>query len=255
MIKKNNIPILEYDDMERGIIHASDHISPIDIPEHAAILFFKEVIDDLIREHPSREAFSLRSEAGPHPVYEIEFEGRKIVLIHPVLGGPFAAGFIEELMALGCRKFIACGGAGVLDRKIQVGHVIIPIRALRAEGTSYHYLPASRYVDLDEVAVKAVSDTLEEAGVPFLKAATWTTDAFYRETPEMVRYRREEGCLTVEMECASFAAAARFRGAVFGQILYGGDDVSGEAWDSREWNRNEIRKKLGELAIRACLKL
>lgn len=246
---------MEFDDTQKGIIHASDHISKIDIPEHAVILFFQEVIEDLIRDHPSRQVFSLKSEAGLHPVYEIEFEGRRIVVFHPVLGGPFAAGFIEEVMALGCKKFIACGGAGVLDPKIQVGHLVIPIRALRAEGASYHYLPASRFIDLDEIAIQAITETLEEAKVPYIKAATWTTDAFYRETPDMVRYRREEGCLTVEMECASFAAAARFRGATFGQILYGGDDVSGETWDSRAWSRSEIRKRLGELAIRACFKL
>lgn len=255
MISKNPLPILEYDDAEKGIIHATDHIPRIDVPEHAVILFFQEVIADLIRRYPSRQVYTLKGEAGPQPIYEIEFNNHRVVIFHPIVGGPLAAGFIEEVMALGCTKFIACGGAGVLDRNIQIGHLVVPVRALRDEGTSYHYLPASRFIDLDEKAVKAIAETLEEDKVPYLKATTWTTDAFYRETAEMVRYRREEGCLTVEMECASFAATARFRGATFGQILYAGDDVGGETWDSRAWSRNEIRKKLGELAIRACLKL
>ncbi len=85
---------------------------------------------------------------------------------------------------------------------------------------------------------------------------TWTTDAFYRETPGKVALRKQEGCLTVEMEAAAFFAVADFRDVTFGQILYGGDDVSGETWDSRRWNeRTSVREKLFWLAAEACLEL
>ena len=83
---------------------------------------------------------------------------------------------------------------------------------------------------------------------------TWTTDAFYRETSAKVRLRKEEGCLTVEMEAAAFFAVACFRGVDFAQLLYGGDDVSGETWDSRDWvNRHSARESLFWLAAEACL--
>jgi len=163
---------------------------------------------------------------------------------------------MEETAALGCRKYIACGGAGVLRKDIAVGHLIVPTWAVRDEGTSYHYLPASREVQIDPEAVRAICATLDEAGVPYLTGKTWTTDAFYRETKGKVSRRRNEGCLTVEMECASFAATARFRGLAFGQILYGGDDLSGEAWDSRRWqSRADIRQGVFELAVEACLRM
>jgi len=68
--------------------------------------------------------------------------------------------------------------------------------------------------------------------------------------------RRQEGCLTVEMEAAAFFAVAAFRGVTFGQILYGGDDVSGDTWDSRQWNEHtSVREKLFWLAAEACLEL
>jgi uridine phosphorylase len=103
--------------------------------------------------------------------------------------------------------------------------------------------------------VSAIEKTLTARGVPYLIAKTWTTDAFYRETPAKIQLRKAEGCLTVEMEAAAFFAVAQFRGVIFAQMLYGGDDVSGADWDAREWNKLPIRERLFWLAAEACLAL
>ena len=82
------------------------------------------------------------------------------------------------------------------------------------------------------------------------EAKTWTTDAFYRETKEMVEKRRAEGCRMVEMETAGFYAVAKHYGLQLAQLLYAGDDVSGEAWDNRSWNSCKgIRANLIALSI------
>jgi uridine phosphorylase len=78
---------------------------------------------------------------------------------------------------------------------------------------------------------------------------TWTTDAIYRETPDRIARRRAEGCVTVEMEAAAFFAVARFRGVTFAQLLYAGDDVSGETWEHRRWQRSPSRQLTFELAL------
>jgi purine-nucleoside phosphorylase len=92
--------------------------------------------------------------------------------------------------------------------------------------------------------------------VNYLLAKTWTTDAFYRETRQKVALRKAEGCLTVEMEAAAMFAVAQFRQVQIGQILYGGDNLDGEAWDSRDWvKRWSSREKLVGLAVEACLAL
>jgi len=91
------------------------------------------------------------------------------------------------------------------------------------------------------------------SGVPYDLGKTWTTDAVYRETPEKIRRRKAEGALTVEMEAAAFFAVAQFRGVSFGQMLYGGDDVSGTEWDTRGWHqRHDTREKLFWLAVEAA---
>jgi uridine phosphorylase len=170
------------------------------------------------------------------------------------MGGPMAAMILEETVALGGRKFIAIGGAGVLVPEIAVGHLVVPVAAVRDEGTSYHYLPPGREVSPDRRSVQAIEITLKEAGLAYLTGKTWTTDAIYRETVDKINRRKEEGCLVVEMEAATFFAVAVFRGVQFGQILYGGDDLSGEKWDARRhWTRHQIREQLFWLAARACL--
>jgi uridine phosphorylase len=253
---ENAYPILEFDPAPTAIIEPSRLLKPIDIAEHCVLCFFQDVIDELKNDGRLREVHLLGSEIGPNPVYELTFNERHLALLHPGVGAPLAGGFLDELIALGCRKFIACGGCGVLDGTIAVGHVVVPISAVRDEGISYHYLPPSREVAASPAAIDVIQATLERHAVPYLLGKTWTTDAVYRETQRRMAHRRAEGCLTVEMEAAAFFAVAQFRGAVCGQLLYGGDDLSGEVWDGRQWQRDaSTREKLFWLAAEACLLL
>jgi uridine phosphorylase len=250
------IPILEFDSTPEAILEPSKLIKAIDIPEHAVACFFQDVITQLSQQHKARVIRHLKSEMGTHPIYEIEVDGRRLAVFHPGIGGPLAAAVLEEVIALGSRKFIACGGAGVLDGTLAVGHIVVPTTAVRDEGTSYHYLPAGREVAASVEGVAAIEKVLQAQQIAYVLGKTWTTDAVYRETPAKVRRRRAEGCLTVEMEAASFFAVARFRGVQFAQLLYGGDDVSGEIWDSRHWDSHtSVREKLFWLAAEACLLL
>ncbi len=247
-------PILEFDPTREAVIEPSKTIKQIDVPEHCIICFFREVIKELSGN--AKKLFTLYSEAGKNPVYEIEVEGKRLALFHPGVGAPLAAGFFEETVALGCRKFIACGSAGVLDGEIPIGHVVIPSAAIRDEGTSYHYLPPSREVECNQVALNAIKETLDQHSIDYRIGKTWTTDGVYRETRSKVKQRKEEGCITVEMETAAFFAVAQFRKVTFGQLLYGGDDVSGQEWDTRNWHSQaSTREKLFWLATEACLKL
>ena len=249
-------PILEYDPTPEAHIEPGKIIAPIDVPEHCVVCFFQEVITGLCQEGRARMVACQRSEMGSHPVYELAVEGRRVALFHPGVGAPLAAGLLEEVIALGCNKFVACGGAGVLDPEVAVGHIIVPTAAIRDEGTSYHYLPPAREVQASPAAVAAIVQVLRAHHCEYLLAKTWTTDAFYRETPARIMRRKEEGCLTVEMEAAAFFAVAEFRKVTFAQILYGGDDVGSDQWDSRDWQtRASVREKLFWLAAEACLNI
>jgi uridine phosphorylase len=255
MIKKT-YPILEFDINRKAVIDPGKSIKPIDISEHCVLTFFKEVIDRLVENKRARLVHNMKSEMGLFPVYEMKVDGRRLAVMHPGLASPLSAAVLEELVALGCRKFIACGGAGVLHKKIGRGTVVVVNAAVRDEGTSYHYLPPSREVKANTKAIKIIETVLKRQKVEYLVGKTWTTDAFFRETKEKIALRKSEGCLTVEMEAAAFLAVSQFRKVKFGQILYAGDDVSGEEWDQRHSDRRDAqREKLFWLAVESCLLL
>ena len=220
------------------------------------ICFFKEVLDKVVAEHDAKTMVKNRWEDGPHNIYEIQYQDQRLAFFHPGVGAPIAAGLLEEAIAFGCRKFIACGGCGVLQKDIAVGHLIVVSGAVRDEGGSYHYLSPAREVAADKSGVTALVQSMEARRLPYRVGKTWTTDAPYRETVKKIETRRAEGCLTVEMESAALIAVARFRNVLFGQALYGGDDLSGVEWDNRQWqSRSEIRENLFWLCADACLGL
>lgn len=252
----NNFPILEYDPDQNAILRPQNYIQKIDIAEHCVLCFFQDVIDDLMQSGNVRLMYTLKSEMGARPVYEMDVDGQRLALCHPGVGAPLAASFLEELITLGCTKFVACGGCGVLDGEIAVGHVVVPQTAVRDEGTSYHYLPPSREVAASETAVSAIHTTLAKHHIPYRIGKTWTTDGIFRETQGKIARRKAEGCLVVEMEAAAFFAVAQFRDVTFGQILYGGDDLTGDKWDHRDWHQQfSTRDRLFWLAAESVLLL
>lgn len=256
MTDSHDAPILEFDPAREAVVEPHLAIGRFDLPRHVVLCFFRDAIAAFVEELGGREIGRLGSEIGSFPVFEVEIDGRRLAVAQAGVGAPLAAGWLDELIALGGRAFIAAGGAGVLVPKLALGHVIVPTAAIRDEGTSYHYLPASREVAPTADALEAILATLDARGVPHVAGKTWTTDAFYRETRDKVRRRVDEGCLTVEMEAAAFFAVAWFRGVAFGQMLYAGDNLSGEAWDQRGWLRHEAgRDLLLRLAAEAVLRI
>ena len=255
MIRKE-FPILEFDPNSTAIIEPHRVHTWKGIPERCVACFFAEVFEALKGQGRLKLLATQRSEIGDNPIYELDLDGRKLTVFHPGVGAPLAAAFLEEVIALGGRKFIACGGAGVLNRELALGHLVVPSAAVRDEGTSYHYLPAGREVRASAEGLAAVEAALRADGIAYVVGKTWTTDAIFRETADKVKLRREEGCLTVEMEAAAFFAVAQFRGVTFAQILYGGDNLDSEQWDSRHWDKQaSVREKLFWLAAEAALRL
>ena len=250
------IPLLEFDASRVAIIEPAHIIKPIAISEYCVRCFFQEVIRGLVSEGAwARQVHTGRSEAGDYPVYELDYGDRRLAVVSPGVGAPAAAARLEHMIALGCRKFIACGGAGTLDSAIAVGQIVVPDSAIRDEGTSYHYLKPAREVAPTPRALTAIEAELRENNHEYLPGKTWTTDAVYRETRARMNRRRREGCLVVEMEAAAFFAVARFRGVECAQILYGGDSLAGRRWNPRGWNRHAMRERLFHLAAEACSRL
>ena len=251
-----DLPLLEDDLASTAVIEPSEVFAPIDMPECVVLCFFSEVIEALAARDDTRVVQVLAAAHGTHPIWELEHAGTRLAVLHPGVGAPLAAGFLEEAIALGGRYFVAVGGAGALLPDLVLGHAVVVDGAVRDEGTSLHYLAPSRTVEADPGAVAALQETLSAAGVPFVTGLTWTTDAMYRETRARVDRRVAEGCVTVEMEAAALIAVARYRGVRFGHLLYAGDSLAGPAWDDRAWTTaTSVREQLFRHAADAAVRL
>jgi uridine phosphorylase len=250
----SSFPILEFDPDRQAIFSPVQKPLPQGSPQRCVLCFFQDVINPLVEQKRLWRVGILASEIGKNPIYSLDHNGTSILVVHPGVGAPLAAGFLEEMIQLGVKQFIACGGCGVLDQDIAAGHVLVIESAVRDEGTSYHYLPPGRDVSAGEQATRAIEDVLNDRQVPYRKVKSWTTDGLYRETPAKRSQRMAEGCVVVEMEASALFAVSHFRGVEFGQLVYGGDLVLPDAWDRRGWNeRLNDRQALFWLAVEACL--
>ena len=151
-------------------------------------------------------------------------------MFRPFAGASAAAMYMEEMIACGARTFISYGSAGSLQRHVPIGHFVIPISAVREEGTSYHYLPEKIVPRADKDLVSALEGACTEHGVSYHKGATWTTDAPYREMRSKVSRYSEEGILSVEMETSAIFSVGMFREVRAGSLL----NISDELFD--DWN-------------------
>jgi uridine phosphorylase len=250
-------PILEFDEDKNAFIRPSNVVQPIDnIPERCVLCFFSETIEKILKESPHKIISCFKTEGINYPLYELEYKNEKIALIQAAVGAPLAAGQIDEISAMGCKKFIVCGMCGVLQKELAVGHLVIPIAAVRDEGTSYHYVKPYREINANERIVQIIESSFIENKIPYIKAKTWTTDAFYRETPQKIAQRKNEGCVTVEMETSAYIAVSQYNNVEFGQILCSGDSLAGEEWDKRNYSKREdIREYVFRITLDTCIKM
>lgn len=245
MIRKSKFPILNFDDNKKSklTVQQLDGKKPQGI-DYGVICFDMKTRERFANEYPSKVIGVFKgSGIQPLNIYAINFNGTEIILHQGVVGGPLAAAVMEDLATFGCKKVIALGCAGVLKPEITLGHLIIPTSAVRQEGASYHYVAPSKYIEYSPKIIDKMCKYLKEKNLPFVCGKTWTTDAFFRETQDLIDLREKEGCVCVEMENATFGAVAQFYNIKFGQILYGTDCLSGDMWDKRSWPDEDVKQR------------
>ena len=137
--------------------------------------------------------------------------GKSIGIIGCAVGASFAVLVAEELFESGCCLLLSVTSAGQIVPAGPPPYFIIIDRALRDEGTSYHYAEASEYAEADPVLVTLAENALAAAGLKAVKGSTWTTDAPFRETADAIEAAKRRGILAVEMEAAALYAFAKVR--------------------------------------------
>lgn len=250
-------PILEFFDDE-GIIGKTEFIHSIlknaiikpdleKLKKHkidtTLLIFTRQLPEEILSKCEKFYVFKSVSNTNDVYIYDNKF----LLAISP-LGGPFSCGLMEELGFMGIKNFFACGSAGQIGYTIDPSKFVLIDRAIRDEGTSYHYLPASVYAETDKKLTLFMKKFLTKNHFEYELGTTWTTDCGYRETNKAVDRRKEQGAVAVEMECASWCAVAKYRKYKFAQLLYFSDVVKQKEWKSKD-NRKELKAKVQQLML------
>lgn len=165
---------------------------------------------DYLREHNRAQIHS--TWACYHTtLYIVTQDGWEYGLIGRVVGASFAVLVAEELFASGCQLLVSITSAGQLLAIDQPPYVVLVERALRDEGTSYHYLPPAAYSELSPTLREKLLEDWDQTQLPLHIGSSWTTDAPFRETETMLAWGREQGILAIEMEAAALYSLATAR--------------------------------------------
>lgn len=225
----------EFDPSESAIFNPSHVFSPVEgMPKVAVSCFSFVTFERMLALFPDAvQIAEMKCASQRFPVYRVRYRDVELALYMSGVGAPLCVGNQEELYAMGAECLVLFGTCGVLNREIRDCAVILPTSAMRDEGTSYHYAPPSDEIAVNVHHAELFLNLMREMNLPCVTGKCWTTDSMYRETREKTARRKAAGCVCVDMECASVAAVAQFRGREALHFFYAADNLDAAEWDAR----------------------
>ena len=167
------IPLLEYSPDKQAVIMPGHDDVYEPFPSKAAFAFLGDEVERYCLEQNARVAGVFRTITKDFPVYILEHRGEEVCVVQAPLGAPAAAQFLDWLAGNGVRRVISSGSCGALV-PFEENVFLVPFRALRDEGTSFHYAPASRFIGIGRVLANRL---LKHPGYTFrcrLNIIRWT---------------------------------------------------------------------------------
>lgn len=134
MIRKHELPILEYDDASPEVLRPNHDAEDLYLPEKCVYAFLGDTIDQYARQVGAEVAETFETTTKTYPIYIVRQNGMEFCLCQAPLGASAAAQFMDCLIACGCKKIIAAGSCGVLT-ELAENEFLVPVKALRDEGT------------------------------------------------------------------------------------------------------------------------
>ena len=171
-------------------------------------------------------------------------------------GAPVTVAVMEELIAYGVKEFVSIGYAGAIQKHIGIGDTVLCERAVRDEGTSYHYIGNAKYARATDLMTERIKEALGNQKREFTVGTSWTTDAPYRETRLEVERYQTEGVATVDMEASALFSLAQYRNVSIGAVFTVSDSIADLKWKPHFHFLRVKRglQKLFPVAVEALLK-
>ena len=224
--------IHDYDDRTEPVVQlAAFYGEKKHILDKCLILFSKELHDWLLSRYDCAVIGCIGACNGVTPIYRFDLDGEPVAFYLSAIGSAIASGSCYEVhWQTGATKFLMFGSCGSLDGEATQGRYVVPTEAYRGEGASYYYAPAADYIEIK--TADRLAKIFDELGAPYVRGRVWTTDSMLRETVGLVRRRKAEGCLAVEMELAGVEALCDFYGLTLYDFLEAGDVLDESGYDA-----------------------
>ena len=182
-------------------------------------------------------------------MFAIEIEGLVCGIVPRTIGGPYAVLIAEQLAASGAKLIIGLTSAGRVAPDLPLPCLVVVTDAIRDEGTSFHYLPASREISCPSTQVIGpLAEELSETGWSVRNGKVWTTDAPYRETQTQLHQWGSDAVLAVEMQAASLFAFGTARGAAVASVAMVSNAVDHEGEQFNTGSQHDGLRIIGACA-------
>ncbi|HCW54199.1 MAG TPA: phosphorylase [Clostridium sp.] len=251
--------LTEFDSNKKAVINAEDVVNKIEgCPETIVTCFSKKIINKAVEIYKPEVIGFVHNANGDIPFYKLNINGKRIGLIMSMVGAPAVVSQYEDLFVMGVKNILVFGTCGVLDKSIEDCSIIIPNKAVRDEGTSFHYAKSSDEIYVNSKALEKMIEYFNKRQIKYVSGKVWTTDGSYRETAKKVKKRKEENCICVDMECSAIAALAQFRNKDIGQFFYAADNLDSERWEPRSLIsdvEDDMKTKILNIALELAEKL
>lgn len=233
----SNLSLFDFDPNPNAVLNPNyEHLGYQFAPKLVLPFVSAQNFHAFLASQPHHIAGYFETFACRYPIYQVNYHHQPLTLVRPPLGASAATQLVDWLIAYGVKTVLAIGSCGALTASNE-GDFFLPTKALRDEGTSFHYVAASRYITLTSPLVAHVARQLATKNIAYQKVTTWTTDGFFRETKTKLQKYLAAGITVVEMECAALAACCQMRDVEFAQILYSADSLANFTHDARNWGQ------------------
>ena len=128
-----------------AVINPTHENQNISLPPKCVFAFVGGYIDVYAQEHHAQKVAEFVSATKEYPVYVLEDAGEEMVLCQAPVGAAPAVQLLDWLIGYGVKKIISTGSCGALV-PFPESTFLVPYKALRDEGTSYHYAAPSRFI-------------------------------------------------------------------------------------------------------------
>jgi uridine phosphorylase len=257
-VEVKQIPIISWDTDGKSFVEPGaeltyqrqhKRLSPINFPDCCIICYQSRLIDIAKKQFKIKPLEYLLRDW----LYEFSYNGKRIGIIQSGIGGPITALVLERLIVRNVKYFLSAGTAGSLQfNDVKTGDIILCTKAIRNEGTSYHYMAPSKYSYPDSDMAVNIEQALKKKDIPYQAGATVTTDAPYRWTVDKALQFRSEGVLVSEMEASTVFAVSKFRNVKSAAIFTISDLTTEDFKWEPKYHTEELEKGMKKLFM-ACI--